>query len=110
VTVIRAKYYSQLHFCVTTKCVRSAILGVSKNIHTSGADMRSSVQKYQIRIKGYISDDWFEGLTIRREGNGQTVISGELPDQTALHGVLMIIRDLGLTLVEVKCIHCEINL
>jgi hypothetical protein len=69
--------------------------------------MGSSVHKYQIRIKGHISDDWFEDLIIRREENGDTVISGELPDQTALHGILMIIRDLGLTLVEVKSINCE---
>ncbi|MGD9091703.1 MAG: hypothetical protein PVF74_02565 [Anaerolineales bacterium] len=69
--------------------------------------MGSSVHKYQIRIKGHISDEWFEDLIIRREENGDTVISGELPDQTALHGILMIIRDLGLTLVEVKSINCE---
>jgi hypothetical protein len=72
--------------------------------------MQSSVHTYQIRIKGHISDSWaswFEGLTLRREENGDTVLSGELPDQTALHGVLMIIRDLGLTLVEVKCLDCD---
>jgi hypothetical protein len=72
--------------------------------------MRSSVHTYQIRIKGHISDSWaswFEGLSIQREENGDTVISGDLPDQTALHGVLMVIRDLGLTLVEVKCLDCN---
>ena len=65
---------------------------------------------YQIRVKGHLSDNWvtwFEGLIIRREEIGETVISGALPDQTALHGILMIIRDLGLTLVEVKCLDCD---
>ena len=72
--------------------------------------MHSSVHTYQIRIKGHISDSWaswFEGLTLRRGENGDTVLSGELPDQTALHGVLMLIRDLGLILVEVKCLDCD---
>jgi hypothetical protein len=72
--------------------------------------MQSSVHTYQIRIKGHISDSWaswFEGLDIRREENGDTLIYGKIPDQTALHGVLMIIRDLGLILVEVKCIDSE---
>ena len=74
--------------------------------------MRSSAHKYQIRIKGHISDSWtswFEGLAIRREENGDTLISGIFPDQTALHGALMVIRDLGITLVEVKCIDKDPN-
>lgn len=74
--------------------------------------MRSSVHTYQIRIQGHLSNSWtswFEGLTILREENGDTVLSGQLPDQTALHGILMIIRDLGLTLVEVQCLDCDSN-
>jgi wyosine [tRNA(Phe)-imidazoG37] synthetase (radical SAM superfamily) len=60
---------------------------------------------YKIRVKGHIGDSWsswFEGLTIRREEGGETVLSGTLVDEAALHGVLMKIRDLGLPLVEVK--------
>ena len=45
---------------------------------------------------------WFEGLEIRPEENGETVLAGTLADQTALHGVLMRIRDLGLPLVAVS--------
>jgi hypothetical protein len=59
---------------------------------------------YEIRVEGHIGDSWsswFEGLTIRREENGQTVLVGSLADEAALHGVLMRIRDLGLPLVEV---------
>jgi hypothetical protein len=72
--------------------------------------MRSSVHTYQIRIKGHLSDSWacrFDGIALQREEDGDTLLRGELPDQTALHGVLMVIRDLGLTLVEVRCLDCD---
>jgi hypothetical protein len=61
-------------------------------------------ERYEIRIEGHLSDSWaawFEGLEIRQEESGETVLSGPLADQTALHGVLMRIRDLGLPLVSV---------
>ena len=72
--------------------------------------MRSSVHTYQIRIQGHLNDSWvsrFEGLTLQRDEDGEKILRGELPDQTALHGVLMVIRDLGLTRVEVKCLDCD---
>jgi hypothetical protein len=60
---------------------------------------------YEIRVKGHIGDSWsswFEGMTIRHEAGGETVLSGPLADEAALHGVLARIRDLGLPLVEMK--------
>jgi hypothetical protein len=60
---------------------------------------------YEIRVQGHLGDswlNWFEGMTIRHEESGATVLSGVLVDQAALHGVLMKIRDLGLPLVAVK--------
>jgi hypothetical protein len=60
---------------------------------------------YEIRIEGHISlswSSWFEGLEIRYETGGETVLVGPLVDQAALHGVLMRIRDLGLPLVSVN--------
>ena len=60
---------------------------------------------YEIRVEGHLSSSWsswFEGLTIRHEASGETILSGPLTDQTALHGVLMKIRDLGLPLIAVN--------
>lgn len=59
---------------------------------------------YEIRMQGLLTDRWsawFDGLTIRREPNGETVPCGPLADQAALHGVLARIRDLNLGLVSV---------
>jgi hypothetical protein len=60
---------------------------------------------YEIRVKGHIGDSWsswFEGMAIRHEESGETILSGPLVDQAALHGVLIKIRDLGLSLIEVR--------
>jgi len=59
---------------------------------------------YQIRIKGHLGrkwTDWFEGLTISLEDNGDTLLTGPVVDQAALHGLLKKVRDLGMTLVSV---------
>jgi hypothetical protein len=59
---------------------------------------------YQIRIKGHLSSqriDWFEGLNITLEDNGDTLLTGPVVDQAALYGVLKRVRDLGLPLISV---------
>ena len=60
---------------------------------------------YQIRIEGQLGSqwtDWFEGLTITREENGETLITGPVVDQAALYGLLKKVRDLGLPLLAVN--------
>lgn len=63
----------------------------------------------QIRVKGHLPNHWtvwFGGLEIENQPEGEAVLSGTLSDQAALHGVLKRVRDLGLSLVVVKCIEC----
>jgi hypothetical protein len=75
--------------------------------------MCSRKQFYQIKIEGHVNLDWsasFDEVTVQHTEDGQTILSGALPDQTALHGLLMRIRDLGLSLVEVKRIENSSNL
>jgi hypothetical protein len=66
-------------------------------------DARDSIV-YQIRIKGHLGPgwtDWFGGLTILLEDNGDTLLTGPI-DQAALHGLLRKIRDLGMPLIALS--------
>ena len=60
---------------------------------------------YQIRIKGHLGrqwTDWFSGLAITLEDNGDTLLTGLIVDQAALHGLLRKVRDLGMPLISVS--------
>ena len=64
---------------------------------------------YEIRVAGHLSTNWatrFEGLSMRHEPEGETVLTGLL-DQAALHGVLASTRDLGLRLISVNQIEAD---
>ena len=59
---------------------------------------------YQIRVKGHLGPqwtDWFGGLTVTLEDNGETLLTGPVVDQAALHGLLKKVRDLGMPLISV---------
>ena len=64
----------------------------------------SQSDHYEIRVKGHLDpkwSEWFEGLTVTAVESGDTVLSGPIVDQAALHGLLARIRDLNLTLISV---------
>jgi hypothetical protein len=72
--------------------------------HTSMED-HYEPQFYEIRLKGHLDDrwaEWFEGLTITLVEDGDTLLTGPVIDQAALHGLLKKVRDLGMSLVSVS--------
>ncbi len=65
---------------------------------------------YQIRVKDHLDAtwaEWFEGLTVSNLEGGEALLSGNLPDQSALQGILKRISDLGLTLISVNAVSDE---
>ena len=68
------------------------------------SDHREGSGRYEIRVKGQLAarwDTWFDGFTLTRAADGTTVLSGFVLDQSALHGILHRIADLGLPLISV---------
>ncbi len=62
----------------------------------------------EIRLKGHLDDrwaDWFGGVAITLEENGNTLLSGLVADQAALHGLLKKVRDLGMPLLSVNFVN-----
>jgi hypothetical protein len=67
---------------------------------------------YQIRLKGHLTPqwiEWFAGLTITLAENGDTLLTGPIVDQAALHGLLKKVRDLGLPLLSVMRVADDTN-
>jgi hypothetical protein len=65
---------------------------------------------YEIRVKGHLDpcwSEWFDGLQITNESNGEALLSGYIPDQAALHGILARVRDLNLLLISVTSAHSD---
>ena len=68
---------------------------------------RQAPAGYRIRVEGHLDQRWaarFDDLTVTRESDGTTSLSGAVTDQAELHGLLMKIRDLGITLISVDVI------
>ena len=67
--------------------------------------MKNEHTHYHIKIKGHLDtrwQGWFDGLTITMTNDGNTMLSGGIIDQAALHGVFKKIRNLGLTIISVN--------
>lgn len=74
------------------------------------ADKLDRPMVYQIRVKGHLGPqwtDWFGGLAVTLEEGGDTILTGPVVDQAALHGLLRKVRDLGLQLISVTRIELE---
>lgn len=68
-------------------------------------EKHSQHQCYEIRLKGHLDARWanrFEGLTITLEEDGDTLLTGPVIDQAALHGLLKRVRDLGMPLLSIN--------
>ncbi len=82
------------------------------NKHNSKTDPNKPII-YQISLKGHLGHqwtDWFGGLKITLEGNGDTLLTGPVVDQAALYGLLKKVRDLGmplLSVIRVKSCHVD---
>jgi hypothetical protein len=67
--------------------------------------------EYDIRVQGSLDGShwarWFEGMRVSPQADGTTIISGPVVDQSALHGLLARIRDLGLVLITVQRVESE---
>jgi hypothetical protein len=75
------------------------------NKHNNPAYHADQPRVYQIRIGGHLTSqwaDWFEGLSITLEEDGNTLLTGTVIDQAALHGLLKKVRDLGTPLLSVN--------
>src|ERR1700704_6785241 len=85
--------------------------GVMSNDSNSDIDPGQPMA-YQIRIKGHLGrqwTDWFDGLAITLEDNGDTLLTGPVVDQAALHGLLRKVRDLGAPLVSVRPVQQDLS-
>lgn len=66
--------------------------------------------RYEIKVKGELDpvwEEWFEGLALAHDSEGNTVLTGPIVDHTALHSILLKIRDLNLKLISVNQIKCN---
>lgn len=71
---------------------------------------QSEQLSYEIKVKGELDPvwmEWFENLTLTHDCEGNTVLTGPIIDHTALHSILLKIRDLNLKLISVNEIECD---
>ncbi|TFC29705.1 hypothetical protein E3O55_09070 [Cryobacterium sp. MDB1-18-2] len=66
---------------------------------------RGGIDTYEIRLQGQLDagwTDWFDGFRLKEENDGTTTLTGPVVDQSALHGLLRRVGDLGATLISVN--------
>lgn len=76
---------------------------MSNELHAQADPHQPAI--YEIRIAGHLGSqwiDWFDGLTITRRDDGDTLLTGPVVDQAALFGLLRKVRDLGMSLLSVS--------
>jgi hypothetical protein len=69
--------------------------------------MEQTMNRYEIRVRGHLDEewsDWLGGMTIARQDDGTSLLTGPVIDQAALQGLLLKLHDLGLSLVSVRCL------
>jgi hypothetical protein len=67
-----------------------------------------TTERYEIHLKGILGSEWsewFDGMMVTSDGQGNTILTGPVADQAALHGVLDRVRDSGLTLLSINIIN-----
>jgi len=77
---------------------------------TESGSRQDQMEHFKIHIKEHLASswsEWFEGLSVTYTASGETILTGSVPDQSALHGLLARIRDLNLTLISVRQIPSE---
>jgi hypothetical protein len=94
--------------------MKSTVLTENEMANTDKAiEHQSQPDVYEIRLKGHLDarwTGWFDGFTITLTENGETVLTGSVADQAALHGLLKKVRDLGLPLLSINPINHKENL
>jgi hypothetical protein len=78
---------------------------VSSEPDAQGQALDSRSDWYEFRVEGHLApcwSEWLDGLTITNLDNGETLLTGPVVDQAALHGLLVKIRDLNLKLLSVR--------
>jgi hypothetical protein len=85
--------------------------GADEETHSMSGGREFDRQRvYQIRVGGNLDrewSDWFDGLSVTPQANGETLLAGPVADQAALHGLLAKIRDLGLPLLAIERVERE---